>query len=142
MTTIGFAVLVQHTHPDVAWSDGLPNDRAPAAELATTQWLFPKWFTFMSHNSMDHIVHHLNPRVPCYNLGAASDRLRELMGERLVRERFTLARLNDVLRSCRLYDYRRQQWLDFDGTPTTRPLAGGLAAEADISDMDRSRAAS
>jgi hypothetical protein len=35
--------------------------------------------------------------------------------------------------ACRLYDYARRRWLDYDGTPTTsaqRPAAAGTVPEA------------
>ena len=123
MSLLGFAVFAQHTHPDAPWVEAEVQDRMLPVARVTTRWIFPSWFTFLTHNAMDHVVHHWNPRIPCYRAGEASDRLGELLGNELITERFTVSRLNDVLRRCKLYDYEARRWLDFNGRPTTDTAA-------------------
>jgi omega-6 fatty acid desaturase (delta-12 desaturase) len=36
----------------------------------------------------------------------------------------------DTLRRCKLYDYERHRWLDFEGQPTSEPLCGPAIAAA------------
>jgi omega-6 fatty acid desaturase (delta-12 desaturase) len=46
-----------------------------------------------------------------------------------VRQVFSFAWLNDTLRRCKLYDYERNCWLDFDGRPTAAsPVSAGQRA--------------
>lgn len=123
MTTFGFTVFIHHTHPDVPWIENEARTQRLTASTTSTRWLFPRWFTFLTHNVFDHAIHHWNPRIPCYNATEASERLQELCGDRLVCERFTFKRLNEVLRRCKLYDYDNHCWLDFDGNPTSAPRA-------------------
>jgi omega-6 fatty acid desaturase (delta-12 desaturase) len=39
-----------------------------------------------------------------------------------VSRRFTFGLFWDTLRRCKLYDYERHRWLDFDGQPTSEPI--------------------
>ena len=119
MTLFGATVFVHHTHPDIPWYETATTDRHLPVETVTTRWLFPTWFTFLSHNVFDHTIHHWNARIPCYNATKASEHLSELLGDRLICERFSMRALNDVLRRCKLYDYENRRWLDFDGNPTS-----------------------
>jgi omega-6 fatty acid desaturase (delta-12 desaturase) len=92
---------------------------------------------------MDHPVHHLNPRVPCYRLRVAQAKLNELLGEHALVEKFTLRAFLDTLRKCKLYDFENHRWLDFDGKPTTgtarmfRVTAKELLAPAHARELSR-----
>ena len=124
MTTFGFTVFIHHTHPDVPWIENEQKTQRLTASTTSTRWLFPSWFTFLTHNVFDHSVHHWNPRVPCYNATRASERLQELCGGQLITVHFSFKYLNEVLRRCKLYDYENHRWLDFDGVPTSTPRTG------------------
>lgn len=122
MALTGWALCLQHTHPDIAWlrgSDAQNKMFYDRGELLAVHWVMPRWFGRLSHDVMDHPVHHLHPRVPCYRLRQAQARLNALLGEHAVVERFTVRSFLDALRRCKLYDFENNRWLDFDGTPTT-----------------------
>ena len=80
---------------------------------------------------MQHPAHHVMPKIPLYNLPQAQARLNALLGTRSIRHRFSIAYLLVTLARCRLYDYDRHQWLDFDGTPTALPIAVPEAEDAE-----------
>jgi len=122
MAVTGWGLYLQHTHPDVAWLRGTDEDNKvfyDRGELLAVHWKMPGWFGRLTHDVMDHPVHHLHPRVPCYRLKAAQARLNELLGEHAVVEKFTLRSFFDTLRRCKLYDFDNHRWLDFDGKPTS-----------------------
>jgi acyl-lipid omega-6 desaturase (Delta-12 desaturase) len=79
----------------------------------------PRWFASLTHDVMDHPVHHLHPRIPCYRLRAAQAKFNELLGEHAIVEKYTLRSFLRALRTCKLYDFENHRWLDFDGKPTT-----------------------
>jgi omega-6 fatty acid desaturase (delta-12 desaturase) len=78
---------------------------------------------------MEHTAHHVDTRVPLYNLADAQRAVEAAYGEEnVIVERFTFAGVARTFGACQLYDYEAHRWLSFDGRPTTEPRA--LAAEA------------
>lgn len=122
MAVTGWGLYLQHTHPDVAWLRGSDAENKvfyDRGELLSVHWKMPGWFGRLTHDVMDHPVHHLHPRIPCYRLKAAQAQLNVLLGEHAVVEKFTLRAFLGTLRRCKLYDFENHRWLDFDGKPTT-----------------------
>jgi len=56
--------------------------------------------------------------IPLYRLAAAQAELERECAS-LVVERWTPRSFVRNIRACKLYDYARRQWLDFDGNPTS-----------------------
>jgi omega-6 fatty acid desaturase (delta-12 desaturase) len=135
-TLFAFSVLVHHTHPDIPWFDGAVDrkDTVPMEQIAL-HLAFPYWFSFLVHFICEHPVHHVMPRIPYHQLYAAQRRLNEVSSELIVYQRFSFAWLNDMLRRCKLYDYERNCWIDYDG----RPTAASPVSDALRTAMARSR---
>lgn len=120
---MGGTIYVQHTSARVPWFRSRDEwERVRRQEDLTVHIEVPRWYGLISHHIMDHPAHHVMPKIPLYNIGAAQQRLNELLGARAVRERFTPRYLLDTMRRCKLYDYDRHCWLGFDGRPTSGPL--------------------
>ena len=118
-----FAVYVQHTHPDVAWFNTAPDRKTVGRqEFISVQAACPKWLNLFVHNIFDHGAHHACPAIPCYQLGAAQDKLNELLGEKALSYQFSFSKLFSIMRVCKLYDYDNYCWLDFDGNRTSKPV--------------------
>jgi omega-6 fatty acid desaturase (delta-12 desaturase) len=68
---------------------------------------------------MEHNAHHLNPGIPMFKLRAAQQVLREkfpnLCDYSLNRRTYM-----DIVRRCKLYDFKEHAWLDFSGRITAR----------------------
>lgn len=121
--TIGFLTFQQHTHPKVRWFDNEADWTFYETQVRGTVHIqFPWILRMMFHNINEHTAHHINPRVPLYELKTAQDQVRQLLPEDVLvvkwRPRVTL----DTLRRCKLYDFRRHRWLDFAGRPTTESM--------------------
>lgn len=84
----------------------------------SVQLVFPKWFGLISNNIMEHPAHHVNTKIPLYNLANAQSYLNEMIGPAAVIERFTPLSLLRIMQHCKLFDYENQQWLGFDGSPS------------------------
>jgi omega-6 fatty acid desaturase (delta-12 desaturase) len=130
---IGVVDLVQHTHPRAVWFASRDEwDYATANLRSTTHMVLPFELNRLTHNILDHTAHHVDPRVPLYNLREAQTALEAAYPDDVPVERFTPRYVLRLLRTCRLYDYGRQQWLDYDGTPTApaqRPAPPAPAPE-------------
>jgi omega-6 fatty acid desaturase (delta-12 desaturase) len=125
---------IQHLHPDVPWfAEGDPRFAEQGQEAVTLNWRVPLVVGRLMHFSLDHVAHHMVPAIPSRRLREAQDRLNALLLERgrpchVVP--LTLATLKDVYTRCKLYDYERHQWVDFDGTPTSAVLVPPRRADA------------
>jgi omega-6 fatty acid desaturase (delta-12 desaturase) len=112
-------LYLMHTHPCIPWFKGniaRSGDYAP--ELCSTVLTTPDWFSKMVNNVYCHAAHHAHHGIPSYLLLPAQKRMNELLGNRLVVEPLSLFSMLRTLRTCKLYDFERHQWLDFDGRPT------------------------
>lgn len=120
MSLLAFTLYVQHTHPRVPWFNGRADRKSiPPQEALSVHLKFPGAVSWFMHHVYDHAVHHVQPAIPCYRLPQAQARLNALVGDRAVSERFSFPWLFDVMRRCKLYDYERHCWTDFEGRPTT-----------------------
>jgi acyl-lipid omega-6 desaturase (Delta-12 desaturase) len=116
----GFALYVQHTDPRIAWfNDAVDRNGEGRTELLSVHLRVPRLMGWFYHDTFAHPVHHLHPKIPCYRVFEAQTRLDERLGAAAVVSPFNLRWLLDTMRRCKLYDWDRRQWLDFDGRPTT-----------------------
>jgi acyl-lipid omega-6 desaturase (Delta-12 desaturase) len=128
---IGFVVYYNHTHPAVIWFDQREEWSAfEGMVLGTARLKFPSWTRFFASNIMDHLAHHVEPRVPLVRLREAQDRLEELLPGQVVVQEWSVEDLLRILRCCRLYDYDARCWTDYDGRPTTPSAPTALAVAA------------
>ncbi len=74
----------------------------------------PEWFNWLAHRIFDHTAHHVDVRIPSYQLHAAQLKLEESYPEEVITEPWSWRRLQEILDQCQLYDYRRQRWIRFD----------------------------
>jgi omega-6 fatty acid desaturase (delta-12 desaturase) len=117
---IGFVIYFNHTHPDVPWfADADEWSFYDGTISGTVRLKFPEWSMAIASNIMDHVAHHLDPRIPLVNLRAAQDRLDELCAGQIVVEHWTIRGTFDIMRRCKLYDYDAHRWTDYDGRATS-----------------------
>jgi omega-6 fatty acid desaturase (delta-12 desaturase) len=120
---MGFVVFQHHTHPTVPWYGDEQDWTFYAGQIQSVVHVeLPRPIELILHNIMEHTAHHVDPRIPLYNLEDAQKKLEEAYGGDIVVVPWTLRGYFDTLRKCRLYDYANHQWLDFDGIATTPRL--------------------
>jgi acyl-lipid omega-6 desaturase (Delta-12 desaturase) len=118
---MGFTVYQHHTHESIAWvKTRQERDLLGGQEDFTMHVRYPRWYNLMSHNIMVHTAHHVDPRIPLYQLPMAQKTLAKLLGDDLNTVRFSLKGFLKTMASCKLYDYKHHCWLDFDGNLTSR----------------------
>lgn len=120
---MGFTVYQHHTHEDIAWTRDREESREMGGQVDYTMHVrYPRWYNLISHNIMEHTAHHVDPRIPCYNLGDAQKQLAGLLGPAMHTVDFSLHGFLRTMASCKLYDYENHCWLDFSGRRTSRPV--------------------
>lgn len=78
---------------------------------------------------MDHTAHHVDPRIPMYNLPRQQAALEQAYPESIAVANWSFESFYKTLRTCQLYDYENHRWMRFDGTPTTERLVPFLPPE-------------
>jgi omega-6 fatty acid desaturase (delta-12 desaturase) len=122
-TVTGASLYLMHTHRNIPWFKGTAarkGDYAP--ELCATHLTLPRPLSKFVHHVFAHSAHHAHAGVPVYNLLDAQLHLNRLLGNRAVVEPLSLWGALATMNACKLYDYDRHQWLDFDGKPSAPPI--------------------
>lgn len=113
---MGWAIFEHHTHPRAPWFDDPAEWRAARAQTAcTVHAILPGWADAILHRIMNHTAHHLDVTVPLYGLVEAQRALESDPAAGIVFYRWTPFTFLRHLRVCKLYDFERRAWTDFDG---------------------------
>ena len=138
MTMIGFVVYVHHTHVEVEWYADKATWAAAQPFVTTTVHLrFGYGIDAALHHIMAHTAHHVDMSVPLYRLERVQALLEKMLPGRIVVQDFSWRWYVDTARRCKLYDYDRCCWTDFEGLPTSTHLL-----QATVSRMPRDVAGS
>jgi acyl-lipid omega-6 desaturase (Delta-12 desaturase) len=120
---MGFVIYVQHTHPRVAWYERKEEWTSNAGYATTTVHIkLKRPLDGLIHYILEHGAHHVNMGVPMYRLKEAQARLTATLDERLNSEVFTWRYYWNTVRRCKLYDYARHVWTDYEGRVTSEPV--------------------
>jgi omega-6 fatty acid desaturase (delta-12 desaturase) len=115
----GWIIFIQHTAPEIPWYEReSPLDFFNHEKSVTPQWTFPHWFGWLFHFIHVHTAHHVSPRIPAYNLTVAQKELLDQSSEMVTTIPFTFGRYLDTMKRCKLYDFGRRQWCNYEGVPT------------------------
>ena len=126
---VGFASFLNHTHPQVPWFAHREEWSFYRGQVhCTVHVLVPKWMIFFLTDLGLHGAHHIDPRIPIWQLEGAEERITAAAGEEMVFEPWTWARHRAIMRSCQLYDYDNHCWLHFDGHPAAAAIEIGMSA--------------
>jgi omega-6 fatty acid desaturase (delta-12 desaturase) len=130
---MGFVTLQQHTHPDVPWFDNEEEWNFYRAHVAGTvhvkmPWLIEAFFL----NIFEHGAHHVDPLIPLYELAPSQKALVDAYTDDIRVVQATPLSFWKTLRCCKLYDYRRHEWLDFRGRTTAKAQLPKLGAPATV----------
>lgn len=125
---MGFVIYVQHTHPRVAWYERKEEWTSNAGYATTTVHIkLMRPLDGLIHYILEHGAHHVNMGIPLYRLKEAQARLTATLDERLNSEVFTWRYYWNTVRRCKLYDYARHVWTDYEGRVTSEPVVQPLA---------------
>lgn len=115
--------LMQHTAEDLPYLTADHWTRNASKLLLTTDFMYPRWLLFLTHNISVHTAHHVSPAVPYYNLVKAQAALMEAYPGMVRVEKATMPRLWSIVRKCRFYD-------PISGLYSTRPMQHADPVEA------------
>jgi omega-6 fatty acid desaturase (delta-12 desaturase) len=120
---MAFVTLQHHTHPDVAWFNSRDEWNFFKGQVwGTVHATLPRPIELLFHNILEHTAHHVDPKIPLYNLTQSQRDLEQIFSHDIVIQKSSVPKFRDTMRLCKLYDYEKKCWLNFDGTPTTSPI--------------------
>ena len=124
-THVWFSIttLMHHSAEDIPYLTQEYWTRNASRLLVTTDFMYPKWLLFLTHNISVHTAHHVSPAVPFYNLPKAQAALMEAYPDMVRVENATVPKLWKILRKCRFYD-------PVSGLYSTRPMQRADFVEA------------
>jgi omega-6 fatty acid desaturase (delta-12 desaturase) len=110
---IGLTVHVHHIAPEIAWHARETWRRVRNQIDGTTSYRLPRTLNFFWHNIFLHVPHHVDPRIPFYELPRAAEALSRTLGETATVAPFDLGRYVRATRHCKLYDFERSAWVGY-----------------------------
>ena len=120
---MALSIFLQHNHPEVPWFDKREDWSFYKGNIRGTAHVdLPFHFLPLFKWVMLHHAHHALPSVPGYKLTEAQAKLIKAYDKDVVRYRFSLGEYAKVRRACKLFDFEKKQWTDFDGNPTAAPI--------------------
>ena len=128
---MGFVTFIQHTHPRLAWYDDPKEWSFYHVQLkSSTHVIFPFPIEQVLNNIMDHAAHHIDPGIPLYHLPKSQRLLEQSCEDHAAVIKWSPLQHLELCRVCKLYDFHRHCWTDFQGNPTSEIGLPGLVFKA------------
>ena len=111
---ISIIVYLHHTHPDLPFFD-IKKDWNHSIGLmyCSTIVRTSRLAEIFLHNIMIHTPHHVDIRIPFYNLKKAYKDLKDNYSEYILEYRFSWRRAARIFKRCKLYDFENKRWLTY-----------------------------
>ncbi|CAG9460809.1 unnamed protein product [Pedinophyceae sp. YPF-701] len=110
--------LAHHTAPHIPFKEAKDWNPAQAQLGGTVHCDFPRWVEFLTHDINWHVPHHVNAKIPWYNLRKATQSLRENWGEYMNHTDFNPRMLRYMCAECHVYD-PENNYVPFDDPALT-----------------------
>lgn len=117
----GVSVYLHHTHPNIAWynAENKTGNFSWRIVESTTRVEYPRLIHGLFLNIMEHTAHHLSTSIPTYNLKRSQRRLEAVAdSSSILVFNFNLKTYLNITRCCKLYDFVKHCWTDFEGCRT------------------------
>ena len=125
---IGFTVYVHHIAPDVPWHDRGSWTRFKGQLHGTANLRVRPWVNVFAHNIYLHVPHHVDMRIPFYALPEAAAALQRHYGSAIRDRHLRLRDYLETTRRCKLYDFEREIWSDYEGREVALASTSASAA--------------
>ena len=96
--------LMHHTAEDVPFLTRENWSLNGSRILLTTDYIYPRWLLWLTHNISIHAAHHAAPTVPFFNLPAAQEALKTAYPGMIREKPFTFGELWRIITRCHFYD--------------------------------------
>jgi len=113
---IGFSVYVHHIGETISWKK--QSDWTPfhGQMNGTINYHVPAPVNFFMHNIFIHMPHHVNMRIPFYNLPRALSEIKAEYGEYVIERKSMFRDYLTATGKCKLFDPETGKWLKYSKT--------------------------
>ncbi|WP_432084871.1 fatty acid desaturase [Streptomyces sp. bgisy095] len=108
--------LMHHSASDIPYLTAEHWTRNASRLLVTTDYVYPKWLLFLTHNISIHTAHHVAPVIPFYHLPKAQQALKDRYPGMVREERFTFRQMWSIVRHLHFYDTESGYYQELSGT--------------------------
>ncbi|HWY15733.1 MAG TPA: fatty acid desaturase [Rhizomicrobium sp.] len=128
-----FAVTIylNHTHPSIPWfrdENGWSFHRGNV--LSTVHMTMPRYLLPLYSDVLAHTAHHTDISLPVYALVPAQAKLKSTFGADVQEYPLSIVEYRKTYTACKLFDFDRMCWTDFDGVATAATWAADLETPA------------
>jgi acyl-lipid omega-6 desaturase (Delta-12 desaturase) len=110
---IGSLVYVHHVHPSIRWWKRSEWTKFRGQMEGTTILRAPRGFNLFLHWIMVHVPHHVDMRIPMYNLEAAAAAIEKAFPGTVRDDKLRFRDFVASSRQCKLYDFDEGKWLTY-----------------------------
>jgi omega-6 fatty acid desaturase (delta-12 desaturase) len=110
---IGSVVHVHHIQPTIRWWTRREWTKYRGQMEGTTIMRVAPGMNLFFHWIMIHVPHHVDVRIPMYNLAMAADAISAEFPEDVFDERLRFRDFIRNTRNCKLYDFEDGQWMTY-----------------------------
>lgn len=103
-TWFSATTLMHHTADDIPFLTAEHWTPNASRMLVTTDYRYPQWLLFLTHNITIHTAHHVAPVVPFYNLQKAQAALKQAYPGMIREKNFSFGDLWRIVKTCHFYD--------------------------------------
>jgi omega-6 fatty acid desaturase (delta-12 desaturase) len=111
---IGSFVHVHHVQPSIRWWPRREWTKFKGQMEGTTVLRAPWGLNFFVHWIMVHVPHHVDMRIPMYNLELAADAIEAAFPGVVHDDKLRFRDFVANTRVCKLYDFEQGRWLGYD----------------------------
>lgn len=111
---IAFFVYIHHTHPAVPFFDVRDEWNSTIGQVfCSTVVRCSRVSELLTHRILVHVPHHVDMRVPFFNLAPAYAAIKADWGQYIHEYRFSWSEVRFIFRSCQLFDFETKTWHRF-----------------------------
>ena len=115
-------------HPEIRWWKRREWTKFKGQMDGTTILRSPRALNFFIHWIMVHIPHHVDMRIPMYNLELAAESIKAAFPETVHDKPLRFRDFTSNTRRCKLYDFDAGRWLTYEDARSLVPAATDLPA--------------
>jgi omega-6 fatty acid desaturase (delta-12 desaturase) len=126
-------IYLNHTHPAIPWfRDEKSWSFHRGNVLSTVHVRLPRFLIPLYSDALAHTAHHADISLPVYALPPAQEKLKGEFGAELREYTLSFGEYRRIYTACKLFDFNRMCWTDFEGNPTAATWATEPALQANI----------
>lgn len=121
-------IYLNHTHPAIPWfRDETSWSFHRGNVLSTVHVKLPRSLIPLYSDALAHTAHHADISLPVYALPPAQEKLKGTFGTDLHEYTLSISEYRRIYAACKLFDFDRMCWTDFEGKPTAITWAADSA---------------